>query len=101
MAPRSDLQTKLESLSGVQKVYFQPPENVKLVYPCIVYNRDGLPVQYADNSPYHLTTKYEVTVMDRDPDSSIPRQVLMLPLCSHDRSFAVADLNHDVFTLYF
>ena len=34
---RSDFQTVLESIPGVEKVYFQPPESVKLVYPCILY----------------------------------------------------------------
>jgi hypothetical protein len=38
MAPRLQLQTLLETLT--EHVYFQPPENLKVQYPCIVYQRD-------------------------------------------------------------
>lgn len=101
MAPRLSLQTRLAGLEGVVKAYFQPPTNVKLEYPCIVYRRDEGNSQFADNETYAFTQRYEVTVIDRDPDSAIPRLVAALPMCSHNRFFAADDLNHDVFTLYF
>jgi hypothetical protein len=70
-------------------------------YPCIVYNRSNVDTQYADNSVYGMTKRYELTVIDQNPDSEIPDKVAMLPLCSYDRFFAVDKLNHDVFTLFF
>lgn len=97
--PRLELQ---ETLKGIApNVYFQPPNGLKIQYPCIVYVRDTMDVSYADNSPYRHATRYEVTVIDRTPDSSMVEQVAMLPLTSHSRFFTADDLNHDVFTLYF
>lgn len=82
-------------------VYFQPPENHKLEYPCIFYNRSRMNTQFADNVPYRFKKRYEVTVVDLDPDSAIPDKVASLPFCEFDRFFAADNLNHDVFNLFF
>jgi hypothetical protein len=70
-------------------------------YPAIVYQRDTTQTRHAGNLPYTLYKRYQVTVIDLDPDSAIPDKVAMLPMCSHDREFVADRLNHDVFTLYF
>lgn len=82
-------------------VYFQPPSTVKMIYPCIVYERDSARTRFADNLPYRNTKRYSVTVIDRDPDSLIPDRIAALPMCSFNRFFTVNNLNHDVFSLYF
>lgn len=100
--PRSELQTLLQALLPPgKKVYFQPPTNIQMVYPCIVYNRERADVVFADNNPYKATKRYQITVIDRNPDSDIPDKIQMLPLCHHERWFAKDDLNHDVFNIYF
>jgi hypothetical protein len=99
--PRVELQTILENLLGTRNVYFQPPENLKLKYPCIVYERSKIHKTAADNGPYRLMEKYTVTYMDSDPDSQVPYQLLELPYCAYDRHFASDNLNHDVFTIFF
>lgn len=99
--PRLELQQILEAISGVQKVYFQPPNGMKMVYPCIVYQKDSADTSFADNRPYRTEKRYMVTVIDRNPDSDIPDKVASLPTCTFDRFYPVDDLNHDVFTLYF
>lgn len=82
-------------------VYFQPDSNVKLAYPAIVYHRDDMLNRRANNETYMLKTRYQITVLDRNPDSTIPTAVARLP---HTRfvSFNRADgLHHDVFATYF
>lgn len=101
MALRQDLHDILVALPGVTKVYFQPPVNVQLVYPCIVYKRDSGFTRHADNQPYTRYLRYQVTVIDRNPDSAIPSEVAQLPSCEFDRFYTADDLNHDVFTLFF
>lgn len=98
---RLKLQALLESILGSNRVYFQPPPSIKLVYPCIVYQRDSLYSRFADNEPYAMRKRYMVTVIDQDPDSDIPDRVAKLPLSSFSRHFASDNLNHDVYTLYF
>ena len=99
MAPRLQLQTLLESIT--EHVYFQPPNNINLSFPCIVYARDGSESERANNRLYMLTKRYQVTVIDRNPDSVLPDEVEELPLCDFDRFFAKDNLNHNVFTLFF
>ena len=103
MGTRLELQAVLLGIMPEQhkNVYFQPPSGKEMSYPCIVYERSTIQSEHADNFPYLNTKRYEVTVIDRTPDSEIPDKVMMLPLCSHDRFFAVDNLNHDVFTLFF
>jgi hypothetical protein len=85
----------------VDNVYFQKPPSTGMVYPCIVYSRETAEEKYADNIQYNRMLRYQVTVIDRNPDSDIPNQVAALPLCSHDRFYVADNLNHDVFTLFF
>lgn len=101
MAQRLDLQELLVGLLGSTNVYFQPPESLKLEYPCIVYSQDMLDIDHADNVPYKHTKRYLVTVMHDDPDSDIPDKIAMLPLCSFDRAFTADNLHHTAFRLFF
>ena len=98
---REELHEIFKTILGSSNVYFQPPNNLKLNYPCIVYNRARASSEFADNSTYRYVKQYDVTVIDQDPNSVIPDKVAHLPMTSHDRWFAVDNLNHDVFSLYF
>lgn len=102
----SELKTILETLLGDEpdqkiKVYFQPPSNVQMVYPCILFKRDGAVTRFAGNLPYRYTKRYLVTYISRDPKSEVPDKIAALPLCTFDRHYAADDLNHDVFRLFF
>lgn len=99
MGSRLELQAILKTLCD--NVYFQPPANVSMQYPCIVYARDSAVTQFAANSPYRYTKRYQVTIIDRDPDSPIPDKVAQLPMCTFQRFYTADNLNHDVFGLYF
>jgi hypothetical protein len=97
--PRSDLHDILLALTDY--VYFQPPNGLKMTYPCIVYQRDTANTLYADNVPHRNDIRYMVTVIDRDPDSAIPGQVAALPYSTFNRFYTADNLNHDVYNLYF
>jgi hypothetical protein len=99
MAPRLQLHELLETFT--ENVYFQPPTNIELKYPCIVYHRDYAETEFADNRPYNHTLRYMVTVIDRDPDSDIPAKIAALPKSLYNRFFTVDNLNHDVYRVYF
>lgn len=101
MGTRLELQTLLETVLGSGNVYFQPPETLKMQYPCIVYNRDYAITNFADNKPYANTKRYSVTVIDRNPDSLIPDKIADLPMCLFVRHMTVNNLNHDIYNIYF
>lgn len=72
-----------------------------MVYPCIVYTRDFEDAQFAGNKPYRRDKRYQVTVIDGDPDSPIPDKVGDLPKSAFVRSYVADKLNHDVFSVYY
>lgn len=83
------------------RAFFQPPPSFVLSYPCIVYKLDDIRTDHADNAPYNHQVRYQVTVIDRNPDSEIPGKVAKLPKCGFDRAFTADGLNHFVFNLFF
>lgn len=98
---REELQDILETILGSSNVYFQPPETVKMTYPCIVYSRSSGDTQFAGDKPYSFRILYQVIVIDKDPDSVYILRLASLPECVFDRHYTVNNLNHDVFNLYY
>lgn len=86
---------------GDAYVYFQPPENVKLRYPCIIYKRNSGKTKFADDTPYSHHTQYLLIVIDKNPVSRILSKIAMLPMCVHVQHYTKDNFNHDVFNLYY
>lgn len=101
MNNRLKLQSKLEDMLGSRNVYYQPPENVNMKYPAIVYNKTRMTKKSADNSGYSLFNQYLITVIDKKPDNNVIEKLLELPYCSFDRSYKSDGLYHDVLSIYF
>lgn len=101
MKNRIDLHELLCKILGTRNVYFQPPETVKMEYPCIVYKRNLIDTDFADDKPYKNTKRYSITVIDKNPDSEIPDKVAMLPMCRFDTHFTSENLNHDTYNIYY
>lgn len=99
MAPRAQLQSLLEV--HCTHVYFQPPPNVQMQYPAIVYERQRARTDYADNEPYSVVKQYQLTIISRSPDEPLFDNIAALPLCRHERFYVADNLNHDVFSIYF
>lgn len=100
MERRLKLHQILKSIKGPKEVYYQPPETLKLDYPCIIYEWASKQDRFADNKRYKEHKRYTVTIIDHNPDSSIPGRLEELEYCSFDRSFTSDGLNHFVYSLY-
>lgn len=98
---RKELQALLEELRENKNVYFQPPENFKMKYPCIVYKRRPIRNTHADNGVYRQLDGWEITNISQDPLDPCVRKLSRLPTCRPDRNFVSDNLNHSVFELYF
>lgn len=101
MDRRLELDQILRKILESDNVYFQPPENVKMKYPAIVYSREDLDDMHANNRFYHGYTVYNIIVIGLDPDSEVIEKVRRLPMCRYDRYYASDNLNHDSFILYY
>lgn len=95
---RIELHNTLVEILGSNHVYFQPPESLKMIYPCIVYERSDIRNTDASNDVYLQNYSYLITVIDPDPDSDIPQKLSKYVHCRFIRHFASNGLNHDVFT---
>jgi len=91
----------LVELLGNNNVYFQPPTNTQLKYPCIVYSLSAIPEKTADNKKYIRYYKYTVTLILSSPDNCIVDRIMDLPYSSFDNHFSTQGLNHYVFTIYY
>lgn len=101
MSKRLELHNKLVALFGNNHVYYQPPENLKMEYPCIRYSKSDITSRHADNINYVNKTSYEIVVIDKHPDNVVIEKILELPLSSYDRHYISDNLNHDVIRIYY
>lgn len=101
MGRRLELQRTLEETLGSKNVYFQPPRTIEIEYPCIVYQRDSEISEFADNLPYMLRARYQITIIDWDPDSKIPFIIARFPMCRFNRFYTMDNLNHWVYNIYY
>lgn len=101
MASRLKLHEELCEILGSRNVYFQPPESLKLSYPCIVYSLSNVDKRNASDKLYRSFNQYQVVVIDVDPDSDIHMRILNhYPMCSFERGYTSDNLNHNVLRLF-
>lgn len=102
MVRRLKLHQVLENVLENKSVYYQPPESLKLQYPCIVYHTDNGNTDFANNMPYVFKRNYNLILIVRDPDSDLVEKLAMaLPGITLDRTYKTEGLNHYVYSLYY
>ena len=102
---RSGLDALLRSIvkqrCGSENVYYQPPANLRMKYPCICYKLEKILSPKADDRVYRQPFHYSVTVIDTKPDSEMTAAMGLLAKASHDRHFISDNLYHDVFSVWY
>lgn len=98
---RLELHTMLQNIVGNNNVYYQPPSTITMTYPAIVYTRSNINNIYADDDVYNQTRDYQITVIDKDPDSLIVDKISRVKRITFVRHFASDNLNHDVFSIHY
>lgn len=92
----------MEECGFSKNVYFQPPENLKINYPCIIYHRQYLDGVKADNITYLVNRQYRLTYIDRSPiNDGVIERLLNLPNCRYISHSVVDNLNQDTFEIYY
>jgi len=99
---RIDFRNFLVEKTGIEYLYFQPPESIKMSYPAIIYSISRVNHKFADNNKYLRFTAYQLILIDKDPDSEFFYKLLDLPMCSYTgTSYQKDNLNHYIFTIYY
>lgn len=92
---------QLVDILGSSNVYFQPPENIKMEYPCLVYSRRTGDSRYANNRTYKFSQTYDVTYISKDPDDGfVDKFLFSMPASRYDRHYTSNNLHHDNFFVY-
>ena len=92
---RLALQAKLEELLGSRNVYFQPPSNVTLEYPCIIYSYKSQNTTHADNITYCSYDTYDVTIITKSPlPETLMAGMESLPYSKFERDYVSDNLHH-------
>lgn len=100
---REDLHEILCELLGSRYVYYQPPDNVLMHYPCIVYHPNPSEDRYADNTRYIVSYSYNVQIIANNPEfalfDSFPDNFMY---CTENAPrFEKDNLNHVNYKLYY
>lgn len=102
MRSRLEFDEELRELIGNGNVYYQPPESIKMKFPCIRYKMVDVNIKRADDLAYHKTPCYEVTVISKDPDFFVFEEIIdRFPMCRVGRPFYYDNLNHRTYTIYY
>lgn len=101
MLKRVDIQEKFKFLLGSNNVYYQPPANLKMKYPAIVYSLDGLDVKHFDNTRLINKTCFSVTHIYRNENENLVETMLKnFEYISFDNRSIVDGIYNDHFTIY-
>lgn len=100
MSKRLELHAEL--LKFIPNVYFQPPSNIKMVYPCIVYNKTGRNRHFGNDVIYMSQQGYRITVIESNPDSEVAINIEEhFKHCGIEQHFTRDNLNHTTLLLYY
>lgn len=95
------IQSKLRSL-GINNVYFEPPQTIKIAYPCAIFHRGTISSRSADNRTYKKDDSYDLQWICREPDSEMVHTILEeFRMIRHIRHFTADGLHHDQFKLFY
>lgn len=102
MRSRIEFDEEIRELIGNTNVYFQPPESIKLKYPCIIYKKVDPFVMRADDRAYNVTTCYDVTIISKNPDYELFDDIIYaFPMCRPGRPYTYDNLYHRTYTIYY
>ena len=105
MRSRLTLHEELVNVLGTKNVYFQPPESIKMTYPCIIYELYDISNTKADDDYYLDPRQYRVTIVDTNPDSPTRDKMAKyksgVGLTKFVRSQVINNLYHYTYNIYY
>lgn len=101
MGTREDLDALLCDTIKSENVYFQPPESIRIQYPCLVYVLSGFTDTKADDETYNRKKQYSLTYITLDPDDEAIEKIADLKFCSMGTPYTSDNLHHYPYTIYY
>lgn len=95
------LHAKLNELFPTLTAYYRPPGDLILKRPCIVYTTMQFEPAYANNAPYSVGRRFQITFLSDSPGIDGLSVMFGIPdivVASH-QSYTKEDVAHDVFVV--
>lgn len=99
MVDRISLHEKLCAALGSNHVYYQPPENLKMEFPCIVYSLQDMTHAMANNEKYIKNRTYKVIVITPQVDPEVVNLVENFDYCKFQQVYTADGMYHYVFRI--
>lgn len=91
-----------ELLRFIPNAYFQPPSNIQMTYPCIVYSKSERDVRFGNDKRYLIKQAYRLMLIERVPDSGVADAIEgAFQNCAIEQYYTVDNLNHTIIKLYY
>lgn len=91
-----------ELLKFTQNAYFQPPSNIQMKYPCIVYNKTGKDKKFSNDGIYLAKQEYQLMLIEINPDSKVADDIEKhFAYCGIQQYYTADNLNHTTLNLYY
>ena len=98
----SRLELHDELLKFLKNIYYQPPSNLTMVYPCIVYSKTGKIRQFSNNEIYTSEQGYQLTLIEKKPDSAMADELeSYFQYCTTQQYYVSDSLYHTTLNLYY
>lgn len=110
-----DLQQRVDKIVektialGVSNVYFEPPEDLIMEYPCVRFKRGTISSRHADNRIYKIDDSFDYIYISRISDDKMAHTILVgdseheppFRRIRHIRHYVADGLHHDHYKLYY
>lgn len=97
---RLELSDIFRNILGNTNTYFQPPINIRINYPAIVYKLADIKSVHADNGVYLSGLRYMATLIVKEPDSDLIFRMAEIPTARFIRHYTEDNLNYYVYEIY-
>ena len=98
------LHALLQNMFSDVSIYYRPPGNIILNYPCIVYEKKAYEPSFGNSTPYVVGMRFQVSLLSKLPGYTSVRDILSLngqgAIVADSDSYENDDIVHDVFTVY-
>lgn len=99
MLTRLELQALLEEDLGSKNVYYHPPSNTKMSYPCYVYSFNNIDTRRADNKNYLFKGEWSITHIYKNiADEHVVEFLKKFPTARHTNHRYFDGLWHDYYS---
>lgn len=100
-ATRLAFHEELVEILGNRHVYFQPPKEELMEYPCIRYSLTDIDNTHADDRTYLRDYCFNVILIHPEANNCIVDRLSNMQFSTLNKIYTTQGLNHYVFTIYY